>query len=459
MTAALKYHPDRNPGREAEFITKFQAIQAAHEILSDPQQRLKYDTERLRAGYGKLYGPPPTGPPRRSNTTAYPAGTAAKPPTPKPQPTRPTSYQAPPSSGAQRYANYAKAAPQQPYDKMYERETRADAFRAFQGMKANGWSKFDPTSGRPAPPPNRNTTGGTFPQPTSRGKSAYEHLNSRPHPEAFGRASTVKKKHGFAPSTPGGDEPMARNISSYQSTPRQDRSAFFDSAPAPTAKTRRTPASSRPETPVEDIPLEFERPSHKYSTAGGERTYFSSAGLGRAYSMRDSSTSSKARSRTNPPSPHSPARNRHRSASPGIRHPHKAYTSSSSSTSSEGELDSDVDQKTFVPRRKAVPKSRLRPTQTSHYQGPGSGEETSSSHHRMDYHSLRNHRHRHSFFDGIRPHSYHEFQDQSTDSEYYQGTESDNSSFAARAHQAARAEYVQQGSTLNPDQAAEGLAK
>ncbi|ORY03865.1 DnaJ domain-containing protein, partial [Clohesyomyces aquaticus] len=40
---ALKYHPDRNPGRESEFVTKFQQIQAAHEVLSDPQLRLKYD--------------------------------------------------------------------------------------------------------------------------------------------------------------------------------------------------------------------------------------------------------------------------------------------------------------------------------------------------------------------------------------------------------------------------------
>jgi curved DNA-binding protein CbpA len=63
---ALKYHPDRNPGREAEFNAKFQAIQAANEILSDPQQRLKYDTDRLRAGYGKVYGPPKANTQRKS---------------------------------------------------------------------------------------------------------------------------------------------------------------------------------------------------------------------------------------------------------------------------------------------------------------------------------------------------------------------------------------------------------
>ena len=60
ICVALKFHPDRNQGHEQEVIAKFQAIQAAHEVLSDSQQRLKYDTERLRAGYGKLYGPAKT---------------------------------------------------------------------------------------------------------------------------------------------------------------------------------------------------------------------------------------------------------------------------------------------------------------------------------------------------------------------------------------------------------------
>ena len=68
---ALKYHPDRNPGREAEFNAKFQAIQAANEILSDPQQRLKYDTDRLRAGYGKFYGPPKANTQRKTQPSAW----------------------------------------------------------------------------------------------------------------------------------------------------------------------------------------------------------------------------------------------------------------------------------------------------------------------------------------------------------------------------------------------------
>ncbi|KAJ6257133.1 hypothetical protein Dda_8018 [Drechslerella dactyloides] len=44
---ALKYHPDRNPGREAEFNAKFQQIQAAHELLTDAVRRKLYDRSRL----------------------------------------------------------------------------------------------------------------------------------------------------------------------------------------------------------------------------------------------------------------------------------------------------------------------------------------------------------------------------------------------------------------------------
>lgn len=436
---ALKYHPDRNPGREAEFLTKFQAIQAAHEILTDPQQRMKYDTERLRAGYGKLYGPSP---PRRTATSGYPA--ANKTQTPKPQTPRPASYQATPSSGAQKYANYAKAAPQQ-YERMYEQQARADAFRGFQGMKPNGWSNFDPKTGRP-PPTARNMSNGNTVPTQSRGKSAYEHINARQHPDAFGRASTTRKKQGFAPGTPGGDEPMARNVSAYSNTPRPDRSsAFFDSVPAPTAKAKRTPVSSRSETPVEDVAPEFERASHRYATTGGERTYFSSAGLGRTYSMRDSSASSKARSRTNPPSPRSPAQSRHRSASPGIRHQRQSFSSSSTSSSSDADSESESDRLKFASRRRAVPKSRLQTGQHT-FQGPGSGEEASTSNYFMENPPLRSQRRYRNLFDGDRPHSYHGIQDQSTDSETLQGHDSDGASFAFRAHQATRAaDYTNQG--------------
>lgn len=41
--AAMKWHPDRNPGREAEAHAAFQDIRDAYAILSDPDQRQVYD--------------------------------------------------------------------------------------------------------------------------------------------------------------------------------------------------------------------------------------------------------------------------------------------------------------------------------------------------------------------------------------------------------------------------------
>ncbi|KAH8691800.1 hypothetical protein BGW36DRAFT_362837 [Talaromyces proteolyticus] len=48
---ALAYHPDRNRGRETEFVAKFQAIQEANETLSDERLRQLYDIERFQTRF------------------------------------------------------------------------------------------------------------------------------------------------------------------------------------------------------------------------------------------------------------------------------------------------------------------------------------------------------------------------------------------------------------------------
>jgi molecular chaperone DnaJ len=50
---ALKYHPDRNQGNK-DFESKFQKINEANSILSDPQTKQEYDT---RSPHGKSYSP------------------------------------------------------------------------------------------------------------------------------------------------------------------------------------------------------------------------------------------------------------------------------------------------------------------------------------------------------------------------------------------------------------------
>ncbi|KAL3436594.1 hypothetical protein BDV09DRAFT_41928 [Aspergillus tetrazonus] len=345
---ALKYHPDRNPGREVEANAKFQAIQAAHEILIDPHQRLKYDTDRLRNGY---YGPTKPSP-RKEPTTSY---SAARPNTKASFTERPKSFHHGPSTGAQRYASYARAAPKQPWEKAPDQtQTRADAYRGFQEMKGNampGWSSFDPRG--------RAGQSGAGPRPTAttngssaRPKSAYEHVYTNIKPSAAdftSHAQSAKKKQGFAPRAAGGDEPMAANTASYRSGTRADRFSF---AATPTAK---KPAAGFASGAENVATPEFERTRSTYATTGGEKTFFSSSMLGRSGSARTSPKNTNSRPHTNPPSPDPQQGGRHRSASPSLRADGApGYDSTSSSGLSE-------DEDTFKP--KAVPKSRLRQQQ------------------------------------------------------------------------------------------------
>ncbi|GES62325.1 DnaJ domain protein [Aspergillus terreus] len=352
---ALKYHPDRNPGRETEFIAKFQAIQAAHEILGDPQQRLRYDTERLRAGYGKLYGPGKPTTPRKTAPNNFASTASTRPQSAKQSFSgRPQSFhQQGPSSGAQRYASYARAAPKQPWEKgQDDGQTRADAYRGFQDIK-NGWSRFNPRTG-----------GAEFPNGSPRmSKSAYEYFASQsktsskpatPEPSARPQSST-KKKQGFAPRAAGGDEPMAAKTASYNSAHRAERpqSAHFGAAPSPTARKAAAGFGNRA---ANSRTPDVERAGSKYAGTGGEKTFFSSEWLGRSSSVRNSPDSSKSHSRTSPPSPTPAESGRHRSASPKVRkeRDNRNYTSTSSSDLS----DSD-DARPSAYKPKAVPKSRL----------------------------------------------------------------------------------------------------
>lgn len=309
----------------------------------------------MRAGYGKDYVPvrantqrkPPSQPPR-STATPTPR---APPQYPKTPPNGPSSG---PSSGARRYANHARAGPD--WKAADEEQTRADAFRAFNNMRGNhqpGWQGFDPSTGRPSggtpgPGAQRNPFGASA--QSNRPKSAFETFRQA-HPNA--QAQNPKKKQGFAPASAGGDEPMARNTSAYSSSSRADRpnSQFFGPAPPPTAKKQSEPEPSHPSF----VP-EYERHSRGYAQAGkGEKTFFSSSGLGRSHTTpnttRVPSASTDPNANGNTPSPAQGRPGRHRSASPKARRQPSNYDSTSSS-----ESDS-------MPKRTAVPKSRLRPGQ------------------------------------------------------------------------------------------------
>ncbi|KAM4056858.1 DnaJ domain-containing protein [Hirsutella rhossiliensis] len=156
LALALKYHPDRNPGREVEVNSKFQIIQSAHEVLTDPQLKAKYDN------VGQQFPPPP-----RRNTAARNA-----------------------TSGAQRWqSRFSNGVPptakqQAPSDA----EAKKNAARAFENMRKS--------QAQPPPPPPRT-------------ESARQRAQA-----AFG-----SRKAGFQPhSSMPGDEPPVSGQNYYPRT-------------------------------------------------------------------------------------------------------------------------------------------------------------------------------------------------------------------------------------------------
>nr|XP_039249682.1 dnaJ homolog subfamily C member 21-like [Styela clava] len=53
--AALKYHPDKNPDSLEEATERFRLVQAAYDVLSDPQERAWYDRHREEILHRKKY--------------------------------------------------------------------------------------------------------------------------------------------------------------------------------------------------------------------------------------------------------------------------------------------------------------------------------------------------------------------------------------------------------------------
>ncbi|KAG9671086.1 hypothetical protein KCU99_g7948, partial [Aureobasidium melanogenum] len=281
---ALKYHPDRNPGKESEIVPKFQAIQAAHEILHDPVSKTRYDTDRRKAGLGGGAFTKPNVPPRSTGTNPMYQTTSNFPPPPRRTPNPTASWRSTTSgaSGADRFTNFPKPAPtskKNPADP-------ANVFNAWQNMKSQTSGAAPPPPPRtspkrpvPNPPPRRDTRFPTEediragmnyreapPKPaTGFGgfRSAWAEYNSAGGSKAGASTSSgTPRKGGFDPTSTG-DERQAGSTANYSSSRRRSADPPYYPTPPPRSASQKN---------YSHVPSEDARTRTAYSGEDARRT-------------------------------------------------------------------------------------------------------------------------------------------------------------------------------------------
>ena len=381
MPPARVYHPDRNPGRELEFVPKFQAIQAAHEVLGDPEQRAKYDADRRRLGYNKTA--PKSNNPFRTTRAPGPslwaqwAQQERAPSPPKPHAQTPryardrffhTSHYAgttpTAAAGAARFG-----VPRQPPGTSNVRGERGSPY-------ATAWDRMKPTT--PGGPPY-----GSANPYASYGASAQYPYTSDPKNH---------RKSGFNPKQPGDFwEPPAPHTSSYNTRGPPPAPEPPPAAPEPPRRSsgakeqpqRRQSERYQPTVEDDDFVLN-DRKSAPYTSHGGERLYFNSDDfLKRSTSVRDTARAG-AKFEVPEASPHSKddrarsaspkARNRSGAPPPSPRYPRPGYRPpvieiSSDDSSSGEESVEEIDpalmtRKTATPRRRGAAGAAAEPRRT-----------------------------------------------------------------------------------------------
>ncbi|KAJ9155032.1 DnaJ domain-containing protein [Pleurostoma richardsiae] len=254
---ALKYHPDRNPGRESEVNSKFQIIQAAQEILTNAEQKARYDAHRARMRYTAGSASGVVGNPWQDVSSQFP-----------PPPRRSQHMHRKPT-GAERYASFAKDVP--PTSPRTAKTNPSSFYKAWTEMKPKPQAKTSPTADPKSP--GKDTSGRKAPRPASTPRTASQRMRAE---------ASFARKSGFAPNSPMGDEPPVTS-KNYAST--RSRRYF----PTETSPNRDRPRSS---SDAESMNLGADafldpRQSTPYQTHGGEKLNpFDGVPLGRAKSAR-----------------------------------------------------------------------------------------------------------------------------------------------------------------------------
>lgn len=245
-TSAMKNHPDRNRGHEQEAVARFQAVQAAHEVLKEEGSRRQYDlSRRLPTANGSASARRPA---QRGNP--YKATSNFPPPPMRTNPSRQAPNTA--NRGAQRgtegFTHFPPPPPPRPQPRTStnkDAKDRANMFEAWQSMhgRRSPQRKAAPTASPGTSTPQDQSAYGSNLDPRSQPqrsksddaqqKSAYSQQRS---------ANTEQggpRRGGFDPSAPTGDERPASTSGYSQSHVRYDHSsaaAYTQRGPAPTAK-------------------------------------------------------------------------------------------------------------------------------------------------------------------------------------------------------------------------------
>lgn len=379
-----------------EYISKFQAIQSANEVLTDPQQRAKYDAQRMRAGLLHTYTGTSSSPTRPSVPTRSPMTDFPPPPRPPPYTATKNTF-TPHSSGAQRYKGF-RTRPEPATLRgasTDDPKTKTSDFKAWESMRTPRRGEgpipsqrrtVPPKATRPPPvPPSHETNGKAPKEPSPRRPGWDQFQESHAGMPGTTRADTSRgppQKSGFAPSTPGagGDEQQAR--SAYFTVGRGERPANSRSQThmpppplpghAPTSKRPDPLASFKEKVGLNEPFGNKSRVSAPYKTGGGEKIspYLAGPGLERS---KTSASPGDSNSRTgwHEGKPNDADSAHHRAASASSNYqkmspPDKkdtrmpgvsgVYSSSSSSSSSS---DEDVGPPYSArPRVTQVPKTR-----------------------------------------------------------------------------------------------------
>ena len=424
---ALQYHPDRNSGREEECVPKFQAIQAANEVLGDASVKQKYDIDRRKAGLfptGPTYNPrqaapgnpyatnspfPP--PPRRTQPGVWQGG---RPPPPGMAPG------GSPASGADRFTNFPRAAPTARKDPGPDKATNHRAFQAAFPPQPRGPIPSQPPPpqqprARPQPPPRQESKMPTEdqlragmkhqnrsrfePETLDRNQTAWQQWSQqqqRPAPPpprpGVSRTDSMRTPNRFNPNQPGSDEkPSSSHV-------HKNRSAEFARPHAPgirvppppagpppsagatptTARSPESPRSQRPfadptrphssRTPNDQVPyMEGNRNRTPYSSYIHEKTDLGE-GLRRSASVRDTTkldpNEGMPRGRARSTSPMGRQRpNDEHANGSGGQKPFVVYSDSDDSTKSHRSWTSSPDD--------------MKPSTSTEQQRPGTGQNDS----------------------------------------------------------------------------------